>query len=153
MQKLRPCRRRVRCRRSAEGGDVSERLPLRARKWSVALRPSDGNVCPSAAIPAWLGQRRGSGGKSPLVGVSEPVLLSHSRCPPSIRVSGMKRRDLMLLLGGAAITWPRPAPAQQKAMLVIGYLHPGAPDGPALSTLAAFHQGLGVAGYIEGQNV
>jgi putative tryptophan/tyrosine transport system substrate-binding protein len=36
---------------------------------------------------------------------------------------------------------------------VIGYLHPGAPDGPALSTLAAFHQGLGDAGYIEGQNV
>jgi putative tryptophan/tyrosine transport system substrate-binding protein len=65
----------------------------------------------------------------------------------------MKRRDLMLLLGGAAITWPRPAPAQHKAMLVIGYLHPGAPDGPALSTLAAFHQGLGDAGYIEGQNV
>ena len=65
----------------------------------------------------------------------------------------MKRRDLMLLFGGAAITWPRPSPAQQKAMLVIGYLHPGAPDGPALSTLAAFHQGLGDAGYIEGQNV
>ena len=64
----------------------------------------------------------------------------------------MKRRDLMLLLGGAA-TWPRPAPAQHKAMPVIGYLHPGAPDGPALSTLAAFHQGLGDAGYIEGQNV
>src|SRR5438270_7314361 len=106
---------------------------------------------PSAAIPARLGQRRGSGGKSPLVAVSEPVLLSHSRGPPSIRVSGMNRRDLMLLLGGAAITWPRPAPAQQKAMLVIGYLHPGAPDGPALSTLAAFHQGLGDAGYIEGQ--
>jgi hypothetical protein len=69
---------------------------------------------PSAAIPARLGQRRGSGGKSPFVGVSEPVLLSHSRCPPSIRVSGMKRRDLMLLLGGAAITWPRPAPAHRR---------------------------------------
>ena len=58
----------------------------------------------------------------------------------------------MLLLGGAAISWPRALRAQQKAMPVIGYLASGSPD-PNSPFLAAFHQGLSETGYVERQNV
>jgi putative ABC transport system substrate-binding protein len=59
----------------------------------------------------------------------------------------MRRRELMLLLGGA-MTGPLAARAQQKAMPVIDYLS-STSAGPGL---AAFHQGLGETGYIEGHN-
>jgi putative ABC transport system substrate-binding protein len=63
----------------------------------------------------------------------------------------MNRRELMLVLGGAmAVT--RPILAQQKAMPVIGFLG-GTSAGSLGPLLVAFHQGLGEAGYIEGQNV
>jgi putative ABC transport system substrate-binding protein len=42
--------------------------------------------------------------------------------------------------------------AQQKAMPVIGYLGTASP-GPNAPRLAAFHQGLGETGYVEGKNV
>src|SRR5207237_4239209 len=64
----------------------------------------------------------------------------------------MRRRELMLLLGGAAISWPRALRAQQKAMPVIAYLGTTSP-GPASSTLAAFRQGLNETGYVDGQSV
>ena len=64
----------------------------------------------------------------------------------------MRRRDLFAQLGGAAISWPVVARTQQKAMPVIGYLHPGSP-GPFAPFTAAFRQGLGDAGYVEGRNV
>ena len=63
----------------------------------------------------------------------------------------MNRRDLLILCG-AAITWPHAARAQQKAMPVVGYLNSGSP-GPSAPNVAAFHHGLSETGYVEGQNV
>ena len=63
----------------------------------------------------------------------------------------MKRRELMLLLGGA-MTAARTLHAQQKAMPVIGFLGIASP-GTSSSNLAAFRQGLRDTGYLEGQNL
>jgi putative ABC transport system substrate-binding protein len=63
----------------------------------------------------------------------------------------MKRRELLLLLGGAMTVAPA-LRAQQRAMPVIGFLGSASPGrNPALA--AAFHQGLSETGYVEGQNV
>jgi putative ABC transport system substrate-binding protein len=64
----------------------------------------------------------------------------------------VKRRELMILLGGAAISWPLTGRAQQKAMPVIGFLSSGSPW-PIATLVAAFHQGLSETGYVEGQNL
>ena len=63
----------------------------------------------------------------------------------------MHRRKFIALLGGAA-TWPVVAHAQQPVMPVIGCLNSAA-AAPIAHLLAAFRQGLGEAGYIEGHNV
>src|SRR5262245_16206434 len=65
----------------------------------------------------------------------------------------MRRRDFMTVLVGAA-AWPLFAGAQQKAMPVIGILGATTPEIPGVAAnLAAFRQGLGETGYVEGQNV
>src|SRR6266700_2455948 len=63
----------------------------------------------------------------------------------------MTRRELMLLLGGA-ISASRSLRAQQKAIPVIGYLNSGL-AGAFAPLVAAFRQGLGETGYVEGQNL
>lgn len=64
----------------------------------------------------------------------------------------MRRRDLIVTLGGIAIGWPHLARAQQPALLVVGFL--GASSRIANEPYtAAFLRGLTEAGFVEGQNV
>jgi len=63
----------------------------------------------------------------------------------------MRRRELILLLGGAMAA-SRALRAQRKPMPVIGFLG-GTSPGPAAPFLDAFLHGLGETGYVEGQNV
>ena len=64
----------------------------------------------------------------------------------------MRRRDLLSLLGSAAMGWPFAARAQQPAMPVVGYLSSPSPDDGEVRA-AAFRRGLQEAGYVVGQNV
>src|SRR5215831_16049934 len=64
----------------------------------------------------------------------------------------LKRREVISLLGGAAVAWPLVGRAQQAAMPVIGVLSPGSPEADA-GRLSALRGGLAEIGYVEGQNV
>src|SRR5690349_1522397 len=69
----------------------------------------------------------------------------------ALLAAGMKRRELLALIGGAA-TWPLAAHAQQAAMPVIGFLGSTSLDTYTLR-LGAFRDGLKAEGYVERQNV
>jgi ABC transporter substrate binding protein len=63
----------------------------------------------------------------------------------------MRRRELITLLGGAAVTWPLAAPAQQPGKLpLIGVLVSASPPHPFAD---AFWRGLHALGYSEDQNI
>jgi putative tryptophan/tyrosine transport system substrate-binding protein len=63
----------------------------------------------------------------------------------------MKRRVILAATAAAALS-PAMVRAQQKAMPVIGWLS-GSSPGSSAPQMAAFRQGLGETGYVEGQNV
>ena len=69
-------------------------------------------------------------------------------------MSGMKRRDFVALIGGAA-AWPLAARAQQPARVrTIGFLLPGGSRTTVMrAQLEAFRQGLKEYGWIEGHNI
>ena len=63
----------------------------------------------------------------------------------------MRRREFLILLGGAAVAWPFAARAQQ-AVPVVGFLHPSSPE-PFGHIVNGFRRGLNDTGFVEGQNV
>jgi len=63
----------------------------------------------------------------------------------------MKRRNLILALGGVVVAWQAAGRAQQSSGPVIGFLSPRSPD-ESSHLIAAFRRGLGEAGLAEGQN-
>jgi putative tryptophan/tyrosine transport system substrate-binding protein len=66
------------------------------------------------------------------------------------------RREFIMMLGGAALSWPGAVWAQQgatkKNFPTVGWLVTGSPTSYRHS-LAAFRDGLTEAGYLEGQNI
>src|SRR5262245_45833865 len=92
-----------------------------------------------------------------LPGTRRLIACNSISCDPALaggdrmQLDQLKRRDFIMLLGGAAATWPIAAHAQQRAIPIIGWLRAGRPA-PA-DRLAAFRQGLNDLGYIEGRNV
>jgi putative ABC transport system substrate-binding protein len=67
----------------------------------------------------------------------------------------MRRRDFIRLIGGAAVTWPRVARAQQaQAMRRIGVLmSTAADDEQSIARYLAFQDGLKASGWTDGQNI
>jgi putative ABC transport system substrate-binding protein len=63
----------------------------------------------------------------------------------------MRRRTFVALAGGAVV-WPIAARAQQSSMPVLGFLGSQTADMRS-DFMAAFHQGLKGAGYVEGENL
>jgi putative tryptophan/tyrosine transport system substrate-binding protein len=70
-------------------------------------------------------------------------------------IAKLKRRDFVILLGGAAAAWPLAARAQQpERMQRIGVLMAATADDPEYQPrMKAFQQGLALLGWTDGRNV
>src|SRR5690242_12819860 len=64
----------------------------------------------------------------------------------------MRRRDLIVDLGVAAIIWPCAGRAQQMAPPIIGLLSTRSPEDSS-APIVGFRQGLAQMGYVEGENL
>ncbi len=64
----------------------------------------------------------------------------------------MKRRDVLVGLGGSVAVWPLSALAQSQPVPVIGFLNSASP-GPFAAFAHAFREGLREAGFVDGNNV
>jgi putative tryptophan/tyrosine transport system substrate-binding protein len=69
-----------------------------------------------------------------------------------MQFDGLRRRELVTLLGGAAAAWAFAVRAQQPAMPVVGFLSFRS-EADAADSVAAFRKGLGEMGYVEGSNL
>jgi putative tryptophan/tyrosine transport system substrate-binding protein len=65
---------------------------------------------------------------------------------------GIRRRQFISAVGGAAASWPLAARAQQPPMPVIGYLSHSSSEA-SVSLVESFRKGLSQTGFVEGQNV
>jgi putative tryptophan/tyrosine transport system substrate-binding protein len=63
----------------------------------------------------------------------------------------MRRREFIKLIASSAVAWPLTVRAQQ-AMPAVGFLSSRSPDDSA-HLVAAFREGLGETGFVEGRNV
>src|SRR5213592_2364676 len=69
-----------------------------------------------------------------------------------MRPNNLRRREFITLLGGATVSLPLSARAQQPAMPVIGFL--GARTATdTVGLAAAFRQALNEVGFVDGRNV
>jgi ABC-type uncharacterized transport system substrate-binding protein len=70
-------------------------------------------------------------------------------------VSGIRRRDFVILLGGGAAAWPLTARAQQRSKIPrIGYLDPlSRSSRMAAGWMEAFRSGLHDLTYVDGKNI
>jgi putative ABC transport system substrate-binding protein len=73
-------------------------------------------------------------------------------CSANPGLTPMRRREFLIVLGGAAAAWPLAARSQQTAMPVIGFLGATAPDAYTSQLVAAFRQGLTEVGLVENRD-
>ena len=69
----------------------------------------------------------------------------------AVSTGSVKRREFITLLGGAVVTWPLAASAQQPATPVIGVLGSGFAASSAIF-IDAFKQGMSENGLFEGRD-
>jgi len=122
---------------------------VRLRTIQLCLRTcaSRTGILHSARLPLRVRSRRGGRGGPISIGLRYRYPFASTGQP--MAPAQIKRRAFISLLGGAAVTWPRAARAQQsKKIPRIGVLWPNPP-----ATFEAMRQGLKDFGYVEGQNV